>query len=376
MTRCEEFYEKWESVPNWCEKCPEAVRLINNYLDLVDELARQGVDKDTTNVGFSEGAARPLIREKDAEIKALAISEVAHMLKSQKKRSELRLKPKRFTNKDSATLLKKISESVKQKREWEAQSEETIKPEIKAPKPMAVTVKKSNAKFNFTNDNIEWAQWTWNPVRGCKHDCDYCYARDIANRYEGNFDPAFYADRLAAPYNTALNDEQKARREAGEFTLGLVFVCSMADLFGEWVPDEWINAVLKVCGDTPQWTYLFLTKNPKRLSSFDFPANCWVGTTIDVQKRVKPAEDAMRNVNAAVKFVSCEPLLEPLTFSDIQVFDWIIIGGCSKTTRHAEFQPQWKWISNIMRQAQCNGKNIPVYFKPNLKTRPMDFPRW
>jgi protein gp37 len=99
-----------------------------------------------------------------------------------------------------------------------------------------------------------------------------------------------------------------------------------------------------------------------------------VGATVDTQERVQPTEDAMRNVSATVKFVSCEPLLEPIKFNEISLFDWVIIGSCSKTTNYAEFQPKWRWVAQIMKQAQCNGINIPIYFKPNMKARPKEYP--
>ncbi|MBF0524736.1 MAG: DUF5131 family protein [Deltaproteobacteria bacterium] len=90
----------------------------------------------------------------------------------------------------------------------------------------------SKQTFNATNDNIEWAKWTWNPVTGCLHGCKYCYARDIANRFFGEykFSPHFYPERLSAPANTTI--PVKRINEPG---IKNVFVCSMADLFGEWV---------------------------------------------------------------------------------------------------------------------------------------------
>ncbi len=63
---------------------------------------------------------------------------------------------------------------------------------------IAKEVKKYSSKkqvFNRTNENIEWAKWTWNPVVGCKTGCIYCYARDIANRFYGDFTPRFFQER-------------------------------------------------------------------------------------------------------------------------------------------------------------------------------------
>ena len=121
--------------------------------------------------------------------------------------------------------------------------------------------------------NIEWCDSTWNPVTGCRHECEYCYARRIAGRFgkrlpdrsgypeshggvhcldnkiNGNpypylFDPTFLPFRLEEP-------AQKTKPQT-------IFVCSMADLFGAWVPDEWIKAVFDACEKAPQHRYLFL----------------------------------------------------------------------------------------------------------------------
>jgi protein gp37 len=214
--------------------------------------------------------------------------------------------------------------------------------------------------FNDSNDNIEWARWSWNPVTGCKHGCEYCYAEDIANRFFAEkFEPTFRPERLNAPQVNKV--PESAKEKLGHKN---VFVCSMADLFGDWVPKEWIDAVIKSVKDAPQWNFLFLTKNPKRLLEFDFPINAWVGTTVDKQFRVKEAEEIFSQLTATVKFLSCEPLLEPLEFSNLNAFDWIIIGASSGNSRTPVFKPKWDWVESILFQAR--GAGIKVYFKPNL----------
>lgn len=241
-------------------------------------------------------------------------------------------------------------------------------PEVKksVARQKAPTKSKVKAVFNRTNENIEWASWTWNPVTGCKHGCNYCYARDIAMRFNGSFEPKFHRNRLTAPRNTPLPDSSFP----GDFN---VFVCSMADLFGDWVPQEWIDAVLEVVRQASQWNFLFLTKNPKRLVGIDWPFNAWVGTTVDIQARVKTAEDVFRQIKAAVKFVSCEPLLEELTFSDLRVFDWVITGGCRRPGQNPKEadQPDWNWVLSLDKQARKAG--CMRYWKPNLKV-PKGFP--
>jgi protein gp37 len=138
----------------------------------------------------------------------------------------------------------------------------------------------------------------------------------------------------------------------------------MADLFGKWVPQEWIDAVMSSVRSAPQWNFLFLTKFPQRLADIDWPSNAWVGTSVDEGHRVKIAEKYMANVNAPVRWLSLEPLRERLTFEHMAIFDWVVIGGQSKSTGAPAFQPQWEWVEHLMAQAQNAG--CQLYFKPNL----------
>ncbi len=254
--------------------------------------------------------------------------------------------------------------------------DKTISAAAKEVKEKQAQVSTSHATFNKTNDNIEWAQWTWNPVTGCKHGCPYCYARDIAERfYPQKFEPTFHENRLSAPFNT----KQPNNPTIGERN---VFVCSMADLFGDWVPQEWIDKVLDVCRKTPEWNYLFLTKNPKRYIGIEWPDNAWVGATADTAKRFWDACQVFGKIEASIKFVSCEPLSEMIFDPDtdsnhtrmdtIEWPDWIIVGGRSKTTGAPAMQPEWEWVEGILTVARMN--SIQVYFKPNLTVRPKEYP--
>jgi protein gp37/ParB-like chromosome segregation protein Spo0J len=224
-----------------------------------------------------------------------------------------------------------------------------------------------------TSDSIEWARFSWNPVTGCKHDCSYCYARDIATGHAPNapfpqlFEPTFLPERLDAPANTRV-----PAVAAHDIGYGNVFTCSMADLFGRWVPREWIEAVLKRVHANPQWRFLFLTKFPQRLAEFSFPDNAWVGTTVDAQARVRNAEEAFAHVSAKVRWLSLEPLLEPLQFQHLERFDWLVLGGASASTETPEWHPPLEWVTDIERQAAAVGAR--VYHKTNLYQRRRDYP--
>jgi len=217
------------------------------------------------------------------------------------------------------------------------------------------------AVFNRSNDSISWARWTWNPVTGCLHNCPYCYARSIAWRFHGPYgwDPTFHPDRLDAPFKTPLPRNSDLHDRC-------VFVGSMCDLFGSWVPQEWIDAVLKQVRAARQWTFMFLTKNPQRLATIAWPQNSWVGATVDTQARVAATELSFRSVNAPVRFVSCEPLLERVTFKHPDVIDWFVVGAKSNGCR--KVQPEWSWVDGIIRQAR--GVGARVFLKPNLVVTP------
>jgi protein gp37/ParB-like chromosome segregation protein Spo0J len=268
----------------------------------------------------------------------------------------------------------------RQRRQW-VRSQPKPEPVTPGPVPLILRTHdgqefpypqpKGKATFNQTpGEGISWAEWSWNPVTGCLHGCDYCYAREIATSdrlkpfYPAGFTPLFHHERLDAPRNTVVpaahQDDPAWRR---------VFVCSMADLYGRWVPDEWIDQVHTSMLRSPQWQYILLTKFPARYVGLDLPLGAWLGTSVDEQKRVRIAENAFRELGGvAVKWLSLEPLREPLEFTDLSMFDWVVIGAQTETRQPGKvmpaFAPPFEWVARIVAQAREAG--CRVHLKPNL----------
>lgn len=192
---------------------------------------------------------------------------------------------------------------------------------------------------------IEWTEFSWNPVTGCNNNCYYCYAKAIYDRYKWSFEPTFKPDRLKQP--TKLKKPQ------------LIFVCSVADLFGDWIPESWIKEVINVIKKCPQHTFQFLTKNPKRYSEFVFPKNCWLGATATNQEMFDIAINYLKNIKN-ITFISCEPLLSPI-FGSLDKIDWLIIGACTGKYR---FQPPKDWVERLTKCGQ--NSNCAIFYKPNL----------
>lgn len=290
---------------------------------------------------------------------------------------------------DAPDLLDKVrqGEMALDAADKERKRREAAKPKISdpAPKPSRTMLTllthdgqpvqypqpQSAATFNETpGDGISWASWSWNPVTGCLHGCDYCYARDIAtsrrfaDAYPAGFTPLFHHERLDAPANTTI-----PAKHADDPAYKRVFVCSMADLYGRWVPDEWIEKVHASMLRSPQWQYILLTKFPSRYVGLDLPEGAWVGTSVDEQKRVRIAQDAFAKLpDNVIKWLSLEPLREPLEFDDLSMFDWVVIGAQTATTQPdgflPAFAPEFDWVVDIYQKAREAG--CKVHFKPNI----------
>jgi protein gp37 len=237
--------------------------------------------------------------------------------------------------------------------------------QIPYPRPVG------KATFNVSSGpGVSWAAWTWNPITGCLHGCRYCFAREIATNgrfsaaFPAGFTPVFHPERLTAPANTRIPVKHR-----GDPSWSRVFVGSMADNYGRWVPESWLVAVHEVMSEHPQWQYITLTKFPARYIGLDMPAGAWVGTSVDTQARVRIAQDAFSRIDGvAVKWLSLEPLLEPLRFDDLSMFDWVVIGAQTATNqpsgRVEAFAPPFEWVADIAVQAREAGCRI--HLKPNL----------
>lgn len=260
----------------------------------------------------------------------------------------------------------------------------------------------------MNNTRIDWCDSTWNPVTGCKGGCDYCYARSIANRFGGwttggvkttqNFfsDPPVLDSPLLlerksgkvvkAPYPFAFTPtfhryrlEEPLKKQKGQN----IFVGSMSDLFGRWVPTKWIVEVLDICRKAPQHNYLFLTKFPERYVELDHLAllpheeNFWYGATITNAKQMKRAADSIGQLRQEVRsFFSMEPLMEDVARSEAWELsyngayaNWIIIGAMTGPGSESQ-QPCREWVERIVDDAKNELSPfypIPVFMKGNLR---------
>ena len=210
--------------------------------------------------------------------------------------------------------------------------------------------------------SIAWTERTWNPVTGCtkySEGCRHCYAETMAKRLQGMGQKRYANGFNLTLHPEALSEPMKVKEPS------MFFVCSMADLFHEEVPDAFIHQVLDIIKATPWHTYQLLTKRADRMCGFfgerEVPENAWIGVTVENKKAKSRITDLFFShlpPGLRVKFLSCEPLLEDLDDLNLLGIDWVIVGGESGS----QARPMRKsWVLNIQRQ--CDAQGVPFFFK-------------
>jgi len=223
--------------------------------------------------------------------------------------------------------------------------------------------------------------YTWNPTGGCKHGCTWqmpdgsiteCYAKTIAERFNTAYNKGF-DEHYWRPHQ--LKNPLKVKDPAG------IFVGSMADLFGHWVPREQICQVMDVMREADWHIFQTLSKFPIRLSEFNpFPDNVWVGVSLPAGHLMSETGGAralsaylrhMTTIEAKTRFMSIEPLwfdVAPifeawLEENESLPFEWVIIGAASNGRKI--FQPKEEWTASLIEL--LDNQNIPIFFKGNLE---------
>ncbi len=209
-----------------------------------------------------------------------------------------------------------------------------------------------------TGSRIEWTEATWNPVTGCtkvSEGCRHCYAERMSRRlkamglekYRDGFSVRVHRSVLAQPLRW-----RKPRR---------IFVNSMSDLFHDAVPASFIRDVFRVMNEAPQHTFQVLTKRPERAAALDaelcWTPNIWMGTSIESPRWLSRLR-ILRRISADTRFLSLEPLLEPLPDLSLDGIHWVIVGGESGPGARP-MEPGW--VREI--RDQCLDDGVPFFFK-------------
>lgn len=207
---------------------------------------------------------------------------------------------------------------------------------------------------------IEWCELSWNPITGCDKisaGCEHCYAERMARRlhamknprYQNGFNVTIHRDLFNKPLTIKVPH--------------MIFVNSMSDLFHNIIPDDDIIEIFKVMNQAHWHTFQILTKRPERLVRMNnenlltWTPNIWMGVTVENQQSIERI-DLLRNVNADVKFLSCEPLLEDLGHINLNNIDWVIVGGESGPDSRVMEEG---WVQNIL--TECENQDVPFFFK-------------
>ena len=210
-----------------------------------------------------------------------------------------------------------------------------------------------------TTSRIEWTELTWNPTTGCSKispGCKHCYAELMSRRlqamgapgYDNGFELSLMPSRLSQPMQ---------RRKPTVY-----FVNSMSDLFHEDIPNAFLDNVFAAISSTPRHTYQILTKRSGRMREYfsgrGVPSNVWLGVSVEDKKHGVPRVDDLRKIDAAVRFVSAEPLLEDIGKLRLIGIHWMIVGGESGPKARPM---KTEWVDNI--HLQCQRSGTAFFFK-------------
>jgi protein gp37 len=218
-----------------------------------------------------------------------------------------------------------------------------------------------------TTSSIEWTETTWNPTTGCDQisaGCDNCYALALSKRlkamgkikYTNDGNPRTSGEGFGLTiHEGTLELPRRWKRPR------LIFVNSMSDLFHARVPAEFIQRVFGVMNETPQHTYQILTKRSRRLARMaprlPWSENIWMGVSVEDAKVAYRIED-LKCVAAAVRFISAEPLIGPLSQVDLAGIHWVIAGGESGAgARPVDI----KWVRDL--RDRCIAAQTAFFFK-------------
>jgi len=205
---------------------------------------------------------------------------------------------------------------------------------------------------------IEWTKTTWNPVTGCSKyslGCKNCYAERFAKRLQAIGYEAYRNGFEVRIHEEFLNRPLKVKSPK------MIFVNSMSDLFHDAVPFSFIEKVFFIMNKASWHIFQILTKRSERLlelsSELPWAPNIWAGVTVEHYNYLSRIEHLSRT-DAAIKFISCEPLLSPIHNLNLESIDWVIVGGESGPGA----RPMNKsWVTGI--RDQCLSCNVPFFFK-------------
>jgi protein gp37 len=210
-----------------------------------------------------------------------------------------------------------------------------------------------------TTSRIEWTEQTWNPIVGCTKisaGCKHCYAELMARRLQAMGTPGYENGFALRLIPERLEDPVKRKKPT------VYFVNSMSDLFHEKVPSTYIDQVMNVIALTPQHSYQILTKRAARMARYfqtrTVPRNVWLGVSVENKRHGVLRIDHLRKVDANIRFLSVEPLLEDVGQLDLTDIHWVIVGGESGP-KARPMRPEW---AEAVR-SQCEDQGVAFFFK-------------